>query len=295
MVLAAGILLVAALGVFLVIGRWRTPFNRRDIPKRLGVNIQEEANGVTYTQAHAGHTLFKIHASRVIQLRNDQARLHDVQIELYGADGTSVDRITGGEFDYDQKTETATASGPVEITIMRPGEKPTTAAKSGAPGQVSAAPAANGEIRVESSGVVFHQKTGVLTTAQRVNFSTAEGAGSAIGATYDSQHGFLVLDRAVELTTRRGNLPMEIHAAHAEFERERKLQPARSRGRLSRRRSHSRAGENPLPERRFNGDASTRREAWSSPPRPAVTWPRPKAPWSSTPGTSRSTVNSRVE
>ncbi len=226
MVLAAGILLVAALGVFLVVGRWRMPFNRRDIPKRLGIDIQQEANGVTYTQAHAGHTLFKIHASRVIQLRNDQARLHEVQIELYGADGTTIDHISGNEFDYDQKTGIATAAGPVEIAIMRPQAAPKPTAKSGgaakpaAPRSVVGASVAKREIQVETSGVVFHQSTGVLTTAQRVNFSTAEGSGSAIGATYDSQDGFLVLDRTVELTTRRGNSPVRIHAAHAEFERD---------------------------------------------------------------------------
>ncbi len=226
MVFAAGILLVAALGVFLVIDRWRTPFNRHDIPKRLGADIQEEANGVTYTQARAGHTLFKIHASRVIQLRNDQARLHDVQIELYSADGTSVDHIAGSEFDYDQKTGTATASGPVEIAIMRPQEAPgatpksARAVKPAAPENVAGAQAAKREIHVETSGVVFQQKTGVLTTAQHVNFSTAEASGSAVGATYDSQNGFLVLDRAVELTTRRGNSLVQIHAAHAEFERD---------------------------------------------------------------------------
>ncbi len=226
MVLAAGILLVVALGVFLVVGRWRMPFNRRDLPKRLGVDIQEEANGVTYTQAHAGHTLFKIHASRVTELRNNQARLHDVQIELYGADGGNVDRIAGSDFDYDQEMGTATALGHVEITIMRPGKTPALTAKSSAtpkpaaPGSLVGASAAKSEIHVETSGVVFHQKTGLLTTTQPVNFSTREASGSAIGATYNSQQGFLVLDRAVELTTQQSNSPVRIHAAHAEFERD---------------------------------------------------------------------------
>ena len=226
MVLAAGILLVAALGVFLVIDRWRVPFNRRDIPKRLGMNIQQEANGVTYTQARGGHTLFKIHASRVIQLRNNQARLHDVQIELYGADGTTVDHISGNEFDYDQKTGTATASGPVKIAIMRPrsargtGAKSAEAARPAVRGDGVGAPAGRDEIQVETSGVVFRQKTGVLTTTQRVNFSTAEGSGSAMGATYDSQNGFLVLNGDVELTTQRSKSLAQLHAAHAEFERD---------------------------------------------------------------------------
>ncbi len=47
-----------------------------------------------------------------------------------------------------------------------------------------------------------------------------QGAGSSMGATFDSQQGLLVLDRAVELTTQRGRGTIQIHAQHAEFERD---------------------------------------------------------------------------
>ncbi len=40
-----------------------------------------------------------------------------------------------------------------------------------------------------------------------------------MGASYDSQKGLLVLDRAVVLNTRRGEEAVELHAQHAEFER----------------------------------------------------------------------------
>ena len=69
LVLAAGVLLLVALGVFLAVGKWKNPFNVRDLPKRLGIEIQQEANGVTYTQALGAHSLFKIHASKVVQLK----------------------------------------------------------------------------------------------------------------------------------------------------------------------------------------------------------------------------------
>jgi len=80
MVLTAGILLVVALVAFLAIGKWKNPFNRRDLPQRLGIEIRQESNDVTYTQAHGGHTLFKLHASKVIQLKQGNALLHDVKI-----------------------------------------------------------------------------------------------------------------------------------------------------------------------------------------------------------------------
>jgi lipopolysaccharide export system protein LptA len=233
LVLAAGVLLVVALGAFLAIGKFKGPFSRKDIPKRLGIDIQQEANGVTYTQARGGHTLFKIHASKVVQLKNDHALLHDVMIELYGTDGSRVDRIAGSDFEYDQKEGKATAAGPVEITLMRPGVAPAIAPKSvqekaaqdrGAEGKAgqdrSGRAAADGQIHVKTSAVTFDQQTGEVTTAAHVDFSMAQGSGSSTGAMYDSDQGFLVLDKAVELTTRRGAAPVEIHAEHADFERD---------------------------------------------------------------------------
>jgi len=231
MVLAAGVLLITALVVFLAVGKWKNPFNRRDLPQRLGIEIQQEANGVTYTQARGGHTLFKIHASKVVQLKQGNALLHDVKIELYGEDGSRVDRIEGNEFEYDKKAGTAKAAGPVEITLMRPGVAPAIAPKATATQAVADKPksapvasvaeaAARGEIRVKTSGLTFDQKSGVATTTQHVDFSITQGSGSSMGATYDSQQGILVLDRAVELTAQRGAEPVQIHAQHAEFERQ---------------------------------------------------------------------------
>jgi lipopolysaccharide export system protein LptA len=243
LVLVAGVLLVAGLGVFLAIGRFRSPFSRRDIPGRLGIDIQQESNGVTYTQAHGGHTLFKIHASKVVQLKNDHAQLHDVEIELYGADGNRVDRIQGDEFEYNQKDGTATAAGPVEMTLTRPSAAARQTVNALQPGKAlppanrAAQPApkqspetaqgaqAPNEIHVKTSGLTFDQKSGVATTAARVDFSTGQGSGSSMGAMYDSDQGFLVLDHAVELTTRRGRggEPVAIHADHAVFERDANL------------------------------------------------------------------------
>ena len=61
-----------------------------------------------------------------------------------------------------------------------------------------------GQIDVKTSGVTFDRNSGLVTTEQRVNFSTAQGSGSATGASYDSQSGYLTLEQAVEMTTHRG-------------------------------------------------------------------------------------------
>ena len=231
LVLAAGLLLMAALITFLAIGKWKNPFNRKDLPQRLGIEIRQESNGVTYTQAHGGHTLFKLHASKVVQLKQGNALLHDVMIELYGADGSRVDRIEGAEFEYDQKAGTAIAKGQVEITLMRPGVAPAIApnatpakvlgaqAKS-KPMESAAKTVDSDSIKIRTSGLTFDQKSGTATTAQRVDFTLAQGAGSSMGATYDSQNGVLVLVSAVELNTMHGSEQIALRAQHAEFDRD---------------------------------------------------------------------------
>jgi lipopolysaccharide export system protein LptA len=230
LVLGAGVLLVVALVVFLAVGKWKNPFNRSDLPQRLGIEIQSDSGGVTYTQARGGHKQIELHASKAVELKDKHLLLHDVKIELYGEDGNRVDRIEGAEFEYDQKAGTAIAAGPVEITLMRPGVAPAIAPKAatgevvggkrkGAPVASVAEAAARGQIHVKTSGLTFDQKSGVATTSQRVVFSMVQGAGSSMGATYDSQNGLLVLERAVELTTQRGAETVQIYAQHAEFER----------------------------------------------------------------------------
>ena len=234
MVLVAAVLLVAALVASLAISKFKNPFNRRDLPQRLGLNIQQEANGWTYTHAQSGHTLYKIHASKLVQLTQDKGGrvlLHDVKIELYGEDGSRVDRIEGAEFEYDPKGGTAKANGQVEIILMRPGVAPAIAPKAtpekalgdkpaGSALTGAAQAAAKSEIHVKTSGLTFDQKSGVAMTPEHVEFTLAQGVGSSMGASYDSQQGLLVLDRAVNLITRRGTETVEIRAQHAEFERD---------------------------------------------------------------------------
>jgi len=231
-VLVTAVLLLVALVGFLAIGKWRNPFSMRDLPQRLGLDIQQESDGVTFSHALGAHAQFKIHASKVVQLRQGNAMLHDVKIEIYGEDGKRVDRIEGNEFEYDQKKGIATAAGPVEITLMRPGAAPAIAPKATANQVIgnksnslnaAAREAARGQMHVKTSGLSFDWKSGVATTNARVEFATVQGNGSAIGSVYDSKAGHLVLNQAVELKTERAGGEVVLHAAHAEFERSQML------------------------------------------------------------------------
>jgi lipopolysaccharide export system protein LptA len=218
--------LVAALAVFLARGRLKNPFNLSGIPKHLPLGITADASGFTLDHGLGGHSRYRIHASKAVRFKDNHAILHDVLIELYGEDNSQVDRIQGAEFDYDQQNGSATASGAVEITLMRPSVAPAIAPKASASGTKSkplaavAQTAERGEIHVKTSGLSFDTRSGLATTTQHVDFSMVQGSGSSTGATYDSKSGFLVLDRSVELNTRRGSDTVAIRADHAEFDRD---------------------------------------------------------------------------
>jgi lipopolysaccharide export system protein LptA len=237
LVLVAGVLLVVALGVFLGTARFRNRFLRKDIPQKLGLNIQEEASDFVYTHHFRGQLLYKIHASKQVQLKRDGKvllQLHDVKIELYAEDGSRVDRIEGEEFEYDPNSGIAKAVGPVEITLSKPGVAPAIAPKAMA-NEALIAPrkndslnaakhsATSSEIHVKTSGLSFDREAGNVSTAEKVEFRLADGRGSAIGANYDAHNGFLVLDHAVQLDVQRGADLVNMSAQHAVFLRSQQM------------------------------------------------------------------------
>jgi len=61
----------------------------------------------------------EMHASKAVELKTNTFCCTDVRIDLYSEDGSSVDRIEGAEFEYDQKAGMGKAAGAVEITLMR--------------------------------------------------------------------------------------------------------------------------------------------------------------------------------
>ena len=98
-VLAAGVLLIVALVVFLARGKLKNPLNLKDIPKELGVNVQSDATGYTLDHSMGGHSRYRIHAAKGVSYKDNHAVLHDVKIELFGEDGSRTDRIEGAEFE----------------------------------------------------------------------------------------------------------------------------------------------------------------------------------------------------
>lgn len=209
-IVSLGALLVVVIAAFLTYAHYKTRRAIRDIPERLGGQIERSSNGFTYSQSLRGHPAFTIHASNATQYKGgSRAVLHDVAITLYGPEGNRHDQITGSEFDYDQKAGIVKAQGEVLIDLQ------------GAPSpnsSPSSTPA--NTVHVKTSGLSFDQKTGTASTTQFVEFSLPKGSGSSTGASYDSKKGLLVLDSAVEIRASASGDPVLVKAAHAEFLRD---------------------------------------------------------------------------
>ena len=203
-IVIAASLLIAVLAGFFLWGGLKYRHLVQNLPHRLGANIEQTASGFTYSQSSHGHTLFTIHASKLMSFKNDHAVLHDVSITLYGPSGSHrSDKIYGAEFDYDRKTGIVSSQGKVEIALESPAQK-------GQPGHKRS-------IRVQTSHVTYNSKTGLVKTSQPTEFSLPQGSGHSMGATYNSKTGLLVLEHKVYLKTQAQGSGAIIHAAHLSF------------------------------------------------------------------------------
>ena len=204
---AAALLLVVVAG-FVIYGRNRFRHIERDLPGRLGINIQQTANTITFSQSTQGHTLFTLKAAKQVQLRSGHVLLHDVDITLYGPPGSGrTDRIAGDDFDYDQTHGVIVSQGEVDIELQGIGKT------APAPGD-GTEPVTNA-IRVKTRGLTFLQNTGEASTQQKVEFEFPRAAGTAVGADYNSKTGVVVLDSQVHITTSNNGKAVVLDAGHA--------------------------------------------------------------------------------
>jgi lipopolysaccharide export system protein LptA len=206
-VLAAGLLIAAIAGFFLY-GRWQGRRLSGDLPDGLSSGIQQSTNGFTYSESRGGHTIYTLHAAKAVQFKNSgHAELHDVSITLYGAQGNAANRIYGSAFDWDPVNGVARATGEVQIDFQGSTSTP---AQEGS---------GKDTVHVKTSGLVFNKKTGVADTTEKIEFHLAEAAGSATGASFDSQTGVMVLAADVAFNSSINGNPLAVRAHHAQYDR----------------------------------------------------------------------------
>jgi lipopolysaccharide export system protein LptA len=165
----------------------------KEVPEKIGTNIQQSAQGFSISRSQQGHTLFQIHASKAVQFKQGgRAELHDVTITLYGRDSSRFDQIYGADFVYDPQSGDVIGKGEVQIDLQANAEGLT------APDQAPPKELKN-PIHLRTTDLRFNQKTGNASTKEKVDFSIPQASGSATGVNYVSNTSVLTLESNVNV------------------------------------------------------------------------------------------------
>jgi lipopolysaccharide export system protein LptA len=225
--LAGAVLLVIVIAGFLGYAHYRTHRFLTNLPKKLGVNIRRETNGVTYSQSVQGRTVYTIHAATAVERSDGKLTLHDVGIVLYGRKQDRADRIYGKEFEYDQSAGVVKAVGEVHIDLQAPSAADSNAKMDYAAGKDLHDAGKGGAqekkderlVHVTTSGLVFMQKLGIAATDNGIEFDSGGMTGHAVGADYNSDTGVVVLRSAVKVNGLQHDRPVVLTASRAELDR----------------------------------------------------------------------------
>ena len=203
------LLMIAVVAGFYLYARYRVQRAVRNLPDRLGINIQQNTEGFTYSQASGGHTIYSITAANLTRYKQGgKAELHNVKIVSYGRNSDRLDEISGDDFEYDTETGDIAAKGKVAIELQ--------AVEAGASSPGGNPKKIGSPVHLDTSGLVFNRNSGIAHTSERIDFRLPQATGSAIGATYDSKKNSFDLHADVHLLT-SGPKPMNLRASSAVF------------------------------------------------------------------------------
>ncbi|MFY9676333.1 MAG: LPS export ABC transporter periplasmic protein LptC [Terriglobales bacterium] len=199
---AGAILMIAIVAGMYFYARWRVSQAVHQIPAKLGLDIQQTAEGFSISKSERGRTQFTVSASKAVQFKQGgRAELHNVKIVIYGKDSSRFDRISGDDFEFDPASGNITAKGRVLIDLE---SNPEGIKKS----DQTPAPETSKPIHLETNDLVFNKNSGDASATGEVVFSTPEAEGSAVGVQYVSNTGTMTLRSRVEVKV---NKPREYH------------------------------------------------------------------------------------
>ena len=201
------ILMVATVAGMYFYARWSVRKAIHDVPAKMGLEIQQTAEGFSISKSEQGRTQFKVSASKAVQFKEGgRAELHDVKIVVYGKDGSRFDQIAGDDFEYDPGSGNVTAKGRVLIDLE---SNPEGARHS----DQSAPEKTRTPLHLETDGLVFNKNTGDASSTGKVEFQTPQAFGSAMGIQYEAKTGTMNLLSAVDMTVNRPQ-PVHLNADH---------------------------------------------------------------------------------
>ena len=168
----------------------------KSIPGKIGLDIQQTAEGFKVSKSDQGRTLFTIQASKAVQFKlGGRAELKNVTITLYGRDASRYDQIYGDDFSYDPESGDVLAKGEVRIDLEANPEgllKP----------DQSAPTTLRNPVHLVTRDLVFNQKTGDAYTDEKVDIAMPQAAGSAMGMHYAAKDNALALKSKIDLSLR---------------------------------------------------------------------------------------------
>jgi lipopolysaccharide export system protein LptA len=185
----------------------------KEIPNKIGFDIKQTANGFQFSKSDGRRTLFTVEASDLKQFKlNGRAELHKVSIILYGRDSSRFDQIYGDDFTYDKASGNITASGDVQIDLEAnpTGER---GPDQGTPKELK------NPIHLKTRDLVFNQNSGDAFTNARVDFSTPQASGWAVGVQYSGKSNTLTFISQIHVTMAGANAAT-LFATHGAITRE---------------------------------------------------------------------------
>jgi lipopolysaccharide export system protein LptA len=179
----------------------------KNLPNKIGYNIKQTAQGFQISKSDGKRTLFSVQASDVKEFKlNGNAELHNVSILLYGRDSSRFDQIYGDDFAYDQKTGEVRANGDVQIDLV--------ANPAGLASADQATPKElKNPIHLKTRDLVFNKNTGNASTDARVEFSTPQASGWAVGVKYAGKSNILTLSSQIHIVL-TGRVGAVVEADH---------------------------------------------------------------------------------
>ncbi len=201
------ILMIATVAGMYFYAQWSLRKAVRTLPAKLGLDIQQTAEGFSISKSTEGRTQFTISASKAVQFKaGGLADLHNVKIVIYGKDGSRFDRVMGDDFEYDPVSGNVTAKGRVLIDLEANPEGIRHSDQS--PPEKTRTP-----LHLETDGLVFNKNTGDASATGKVEFQTPQASGSAVGVHYVANTGNMNLLSAVVMTVNRPQ-PVHLNADH---------------------------------------------------------------------------------
>ncbi|MCI0356189.1 MAG: hypothetical protein L0099_14295, partial [Acidobacteria bacterium] len=209
----AAIAIVVVVAGFYAARRITVERTRIEIPKKLGVDIQQSTEGFTLSKSEGGRTLFTVKASKAVQFKSGgRAALKDVNIVVYGRKSDRFDQIYGTDFEYNPETSEVSARGEVHIDLEADAQGPQR-------GDQTPPEELKNPIHLRTSGLVFNQKTGIAGTREAIEFRIPQASGTAKGARYDSRANLLQLESEIRVAI-AGPTNAQLIAARGEITKE---------------------------------------------------------------------------